>query len=42
MLDDALARGAHAVVTVSFSVQEIAGIVHVAASGVAVTLRTPA
>jgi uncharacterized protein YbjQ (UPF0145 family) len=42
MLDDALARGAHAVVNVAFSVQEIAGAVHVAASGVAVTLRTPA
>jgi uncharacterized protein YbjQ (UPF0145 family) len=42
MLDEALARGAHAVVGVTFSIQEIAGRVLVAASGVAVTLRTPA
>ena len=42
MLDEALARGAHAVVGVTFSIQEVAGAVLVAASGVAVTLRTPA
>jgi hypothetical protein len=42
MLDEALARGAHAVVGVTFSVHEVAGTVLVAASGVAVTLRTPA
>ena len=42
MLDEALARGAHAVVGVAFSIQDVAGTVLVAASGVAVTLRTPA
>ena len=42
MLDEALARGAHAVVGVTFSIQDIAGTVLVTASGVAVTLRTPA
>ena len=42
MLDEALARGAHAVVGVTFSIQEVTGALLVAASGVAVTLRTPA
>jgi len=42
MLDEGLARGAHAIVGVTFSIQEISGAVLVGASGVAVTLRTPA
>ncbi len=42
MLDEALARGAHAVVGVTFAVQDVANTVLVSASGVAVTLRTPA
>ena len=42
MLDEALARGAHAVVGVTYSIQEVTGTVLVTASGVAVTLRTPA
>jgi hypothetical protein len=42
MLDEALTRGAHAVVSVTFSIQEVAGVVVVSASGVAVTLRAPA
>ncbi len=42
MLDEGLARGAHAIVGVTFSIQDVAGTVLVGASGVAVTLRTPA
>jgi uncharacterized protein YbjQ (UPF0145 family) len=42
MLDEGLARGAHAIVGVTFSIQDVGGIVLVGASGVAVTLRTPA
>jgi uncharacterized protein YbjQ (UPF0145 family) len=42
MLDEGLARGAHAIVGVTFSIEEVGGFVLVGASGVAVTLRTPA
>ena len=42
MLDEGLARGAHAIVGVTFSIEDVAGVVLVGASGVAVTLRTPA
>ncbi len=42
MLDEGLARGAHAIVGVTFSIEDVAGMVLVGASGVAVTLRTPA
>ena len=42
MLDEGLARGAHAIVGVTFTVEEVGGVVLVGSSGVAVTLRTPA
>ncbi len=42
MLDEGLARGAHAIVGVTFTLEDVAGVVLVGASGVAVTLRTPA
>ena len=42
MLDEGLARGAHAIVGVTFSIEEVGEVVLVGASGVAVTLRTPA
>ena len=42
MLDEGLARGAHAIVGVTFTIEEVGGIVLVGSSGVAVTLRTPA
>jgi len=41
MVEEALARGAHAVVGVKVEIQEIGGFIHVGATGTAVTLKSP-